>query len=79
MRAEPHQNGVAERPWRTLGEGIIAMLTDAGLGPQWWLHAALAFTHIHNRSPNAALKGHTPFEAFYGKKPDVSLLRVLLK
>lgn len=76
MRAEPHQNGVAERPWRTLSEGIIAMLNDAGLGPQWWLQAALTFTTIHNRAPNAALKGRTPYEAFYGKVPDVSMFWV---
>jgi hypothetical protein len=76
MRAEPHQNGVAERPMRTLGEGIISMLTDARLSASWWADAAAAFVRIHNRSGNSALHGKTPYEAFYGQKPDVSLLRV---
>ena len=61
MRNEPHQNGVAERPWRTLSSGIVAMLKDSGLGQQWWVYCAMAFCHVHNRSANAALKGRTPW------------------
>ena len=76
MRNEPHQNGFAERPWRTLSSGIVAMLKDSGLGQQWWVYCAMAFCHVHNRSANAALKGRTPWQAFYGKVPDVSRLRV---
>ena len=30
---------------------------------------------IHNRVPTKALKGKTPFEAWHGRKPNVSFLR----
>ena len=30
---------------------------------------------IFNRAPTKALKGKTPFEAWYGRKPSVSFLR----
>ena len=32
-------------------------------------------TYLRNRSPTKAVEGMTPFEALYGKKPDVSHLR----
>jgi len=32
--------------------------------------------YLYNRSLNKALKGKTPFEKLYGKKLDVSYLRV---
>ena len=36
LRAEPHQNGVAERANRTIKEGITTMLNEAGLPPSFW-------------------------------------------
>ena len=35
LRAEPHQNGVAERANRTIKEGITTMLNEAGLPPSF--------------------------------------------
>ena len=37
------------------------------------IHAA---KYIQNRVPHLAMKGKTPFEAYFGHKPDVSNLRV---
>ncbi len=35
VRAEPHQNGVGERPNRTLGEAVVSMLVEASLSPSF--------------------------------------------
>ena len=35
LRAEPHQNGVAEHANRTIKEGITTMLNEAGLPPSF--------------------------------------------
>src|ERR1700712_389114 len=76
VRNEPHQNGVAERANRTLAEAIIAMLVNARLPPSYWRYAVCTFVYLHNRAPTTALKDRTPFEAWYGRKPDVSHLRI---
>ena len=51
VRNEPHQNGVAERANRTLGEGITALLHEAHLPPSFWLYAMNVFTYVRNMSP----------------------------
>src|SRR6201992_164390 len=39
-------------------------------------HAVSTVCHTHNRMPTSSLPNSTPYEALYGKKPDVSLFRV---
>ncbi|THG94299.1 hypothetical protein EW145_g8166 [Phellinidium pouzarii] len=41
------------------------------LWPELYAHA----NYLRNLSPSSRLKGLTPFEAYYGKKPNVSNLR----
>ena len=65
VRAEPHQNGVAERANRTISEGITTMLNEACLPSSFWWVAVAAFTHVHNRSPTAALTSGTPYEHWH--------------
>ena len=76
VRAEPHQNGVAERANRTLMEAIIAMLNESKLPGSFWLDALTTFVHVHNRSPTAANKFLTPYQLWHGSAPDVSHFRV---
>ena len=71
----PEQNGVAERFNRTLMERVRAMLQDAQLEEEYWSAAALTATYVKNRSPSAH-STQTPFELFFGRKPDVSGMRV---
>lgn len=71
----PEQNGRAERLNRTLQERMIAMLTDAELDVELWAEAANTANYIRNRSPAAGVS-RTPWEMFYGVKPDVSNMRV---
>ena len=76
MRNRPQQNGVAERVNRTLKEGITAMLQEAHLPPSFWREALHTLVYTLNRTPRSANPGITPYEAFFGVKPDVSDLRI---
>jgi transposase InsO family protein len=71
----PQQNGAAERLNRTLMEKARAMLTDAGLPNNLWAEALATACFLRNVSPvkDQAL---TPWELFWGTKPDVRNLRV---
>ena len=50
------------------------MLSEAGLPPTFCGEALSSLAHVLNRCPTSALPNTTPYEAFYGKKPDVSHL-----
>ncbi len=70
----PSQNGVAERCFRTLFERTRAILTSAKLPIRLWGEAIMTVTYLKNRSPTTALDKITPYEAWHGKKPDLSYL-----
>ena len=73
----PQQNGVAERMNRTLLGMSRSMLHQAGLHLSWWGEALVHAAYVHNRTITSSLKpARTPMEAWTGKAPDVSLLRV---
>ena len=72
----PEQNGVSERMNRTLVETIRSMLADSRLSHKFWAEALSTAAYLINRRPTKSLDGKTPFEAWYGKKPNVSHLRV---
>ena len=67
VRDTPQQNGVAERMNRTLLEKVRCMLSNAGLGKQFWAEAVMYASHLINRLPSAALNGKTPLEVWSGK------------
>ena len=66
----PHQNGSAERQWRTLFDMARCMLLESGLPQYLWNYAVMHAAYVRNRCFNARL-GKTPFEAVTGKKPNV--------
>ena len=73
----PQQNGVAERLNRTLVEAARTMLTHASLSNAFWAEAVATTTYLRNRMVSTVLKnGKTPFQLWYGKKPDLKHLRV---
>ena len=45
----PHQNGVAERGWRTLFEGARSSLIESNLPKNMWPYALMNAAHIRNR------------------------------
>ena len=67
VRDTPQQNGVAERINLTLLEKVRCMLSNAGLGKQFWAEAVMYASHLINRLPSAALNGKTPLEVWSGK------------
>jgi transposase InsO family protein len=72
----PQLNGVAERLNRTLLERIRAFAHGSGLPKSFWGEALRHAVWLKNRTATRALDGRTPFEALYGRPPDLSRLRV---
>lgn len=71
----PAQNGVAERKNRTLIEMSRCMLIEAGLNYTFWGEAVTMANYIQNRLPWKSVPV-TPFEAWFGFKPNISHFRV---
>ena len=72
----PSQNGIAERLNRTVVEHARAMIIRRNIPLFLWTKAINYANLIKNRSPTQVLEKQmiTPYEAFWGKKPDLSLL-----
>lgn len=69
------QNSRAERPHKDLAQMMRCMLHSANLGPEYWTYALSQAVHIKNHIPHKYLN-MTPFQAFTGRKPDLSRLRI---
>lgn len=72
----PQQNGLAERMNRMLKEKAKCLLFDAKLPKYLWAEATHMAAYIINRSICAALEDKTPNEVFYGKKSNISDLKI---
>jgi hypothetical protein len=71
----PESNGAAERLNQTLLVKVRSMLLDSGLPNRCWAEALNTANYLRNRSPVRGLDA-TPFERFFGSKPDLGHLRV---
>ena len=67
VRDTPQQNGIAERMKITLLEKVRCMLSNAGLGKQFWVEVVMYASHLINRLPSATLNSKTPLEVWSGK------------
>jgi len=72
----PQVNGKAERLNQTIMERLRAVLLEYELPKSLLAELLMALFFLRKRSPTVD-GTTTPFERFYGKKPDVSHLRVL--
>ena len=72
----PQQNGVAERMNRTIQETARSMMHNAEQDKKFWAEAVCTAVMIRNRSPTVSVDNMTPYECFYGRKPDVSHFKV---
>jgi hypothetical protein len=72
----PQQNGVVERRNQTVVATARALLKQRGMSTFYWGEAVMIAVHLLNRSPTKALDGKTLYEAWHGRKPAVSHLRV---
>jgi len=74
---EQHQqNGAAERLNRTLMQKLHPTLIRSGLDLKYWPEILISIVKIMNLSPNSVID-MTPYEAWFGDRPDVSFLKVL--
>jgi hypothetical protein len=71
----PSQNGQAEIYNDKLAVRTRTLLYGAGLPAKFWSSALLHAVYLHNRLVHSATK-HTPFESFFGTKPDLASLKV---
>jgi len=67
----PEHNGVAKRLNRTLLEKVRAMLFSSGLPKSLWGEAVSHAVYLKNRSSTRILDEKTPYEVFYGVKPNL--------
>ena len=71
----PHQNGTAERNWRTLFEMARGMLIESNLPKRMWGYAVLAAAHIRNRMYSQRTQT-TAIHLLTGSQPSISKLHV---
>lgn len=72
----PQQNGIAERANRTLVEMTRCLLNDSKMPDSLWVEALQTANYLRNRSLTRSIKSMTPFELFWGIKPNVQHLKV---
>jgi hypothetical protein len=70
------QNDVIERRNQTVVGMARALLKQRGMPVVFWGEAVVMTVYILNRSPTKALNGRTSYEAWHGRKPAVSHLRL---
>ena len=72
----PEQNGVAERKNRIVVKMARCMLKEKKLPNQFWGEAVATAVYLLNISPTKAVLNQTPYEAWKGRAPRVSHLKV---
>lgn len=70
----PHQNGTAERGWRTLYDMGRCLLIESGLPDKLWNYAIQTSAYVRNRCYNRRTK-KTAYELFTGNVPNISKLQ----
>lgn len=71
----PHQNGTAERSWRTLFEMARCLLLEASLPKKLWTYAVKTSAYIRNRCYNPRT-GKNPYEMMTGVKPNLKNMHI---
>jgi len=71
----PQQNGVVERRNQTVVGTARSMMKAKSMPTRFWGEAVTTAVFILNHAPTKALKGVTPFKAWYVRKPILSFLR----
>ena len=72
----PHQNGVALCKNKALKEMETCMIEEKDLNPKIWDEAINYAMSIQNIAPHKSVDGKTPYEAWFGHKPNVSHFKV---
>ncbi|CAK1360487.1 unnamed protein product [Cercospora beticola] len=72
----PEQNGLIERPNRTLLGKVRALLLESGLPKTFWGEALEAAIFLYNRTPHSSLGFKSPYELRYNKPPNLDNIRI---
>ena len=75
-RHTPQQNGVAERKNRHIVEVARAMMNEKNLPKWYWAKAANTAAYVMNKCTTSGVHDVTPHEKFFGKKSDLSHVRI---
>ena len=67
---------MVERRNKTVVAAARALLKQRDMPAVYWGEAAMIAVHLLNRSPTSTLNGKMPYEAWHGRKPAVSYLRI---
>ena len=70
----PHQNGTAERGWRTLYDMGRCFLIESKLPDKLWNYAIQTAAYVRNRCYSRRTK-KTPYEMLNGREPNISKLQ----
>lgn len=70
------QNGAAKSLNRIIMDKLHPTLLSANLDKKWWPEILLTVNYLRNLSPSSVI-GKTPYEAWYGEKPDLSHLCII--
>ncbi|GMF31261.1 unnamed protein product [Phytophthora fragariaefolia] len=70
-----HQNGVIERTHRTIADAARALLLQAKLPHHLWEYAVRSAVYSRNRVLSRMDKEKPPFEKFWGRRPDMKLIK----
>jgi transposase InsO family protein len=71
------ENGRAERCHRTIMNRARAIRSDAKLPPSLWAESVRAAAYLKNRTHTRTLQDKTPYEMWFGVRPDITHLREL--
>lgn len=72
----PQQNGVSERQNRTIIESARSMMTATNQPLHLWAVTSNCAVYLRNRVLGKALDNMTPYQAWHGRKPNVSHIRM---
>ena len=72
---EHSQNPYAERSVGLITNIANSLLTQSNAPPKLWGEAVMAAAVIHDLTPKKVLDYKTPFELWWGRKPDLTRLR----
>lgn len=71
----PEQNGRAERDMRTVVEAARSMIHSKNLSLKYWAEAVNTAVYVLNRTGPSPMKGKTPHELWFKRKPTINHLR----
>ena len=72
----PQKNGMVKRKHKHILEIARSLLFQANLPISFWGDCTQCSVHLINKMPLSVLGGLTPYENYFGKKPDYLHLKV---